>query len=262
MEWKDQLISSTDGAGAFLAAALADADMPAHHFSNSEEGDVDAVGFRAVAQDALARKRAPVENELLSVCGHRESGAVTAFTDLYVHKDYRRDGVYGGKRLGARGIKAFLGCDCAAGASVVRLDNVCDNGDSLWLRLGGVPAAPLDYLEGALAYQTELMRERLTRGDIDLFSDIKRVAARSFTHGWIALGRAHRDLSEQGRCARGLVINRLMAQERPVSLYLFLAEGPHRAFMQELVGVIPPFRPLPARHALERVYASVCDYAL
>jgi hypothetical protein len=257
MDWKSQLISTTAEAEAFIAAGLANAGLPPYHFQNRSAQKVDDVFFEAVAAEAVGKTRLHTDELFFSLHGCRETASQAVFKDIYVHRDFRYNGARRGVNLGTRGIKSFFGCDCVSGISVT-----IGEGDSLWPYLGAMPLEEPGDMPEVVNCELELFSERLTADDRAVLTVVRQRAERDPLQAWITLGRAYPRLSDQGKLARRRAINRLVAQQQLFDLYLFPSEGCPRAFLEETLGVLPPFRPFEGAGRHAAACAAVMAYTI
>lgn len=263
MNWKNQLISTTAEAEAFMAASLAEAGLPPYHFENRSAQKVDDVFFEAVAAAAVGKARLHTDELFFSLHGCRETANIAAFKDIFVHEAFRRNAAQGGANLGTRGIKSFFGSDCLAGVNAIRVDSVTiGEGDSLWTYLGGVPLEEPDNMSEVVNYEIDLLSARLTADDLNILTAVRQCAENDPMQAWIKLGRAYPALGDQGRLARRRAFNCLVAQQQPFDLYLFPSAGRPRAFLEEALGVLPPFRPFDGQGRLAVACAAVMAYTI
>jgi hypothetical protein len=248
MDWKDEWIDSTETAEDFLRTSLLQAGLPPHDFKNVFAGYDDQVLFQAVRQGFVGNVNDHPNELFFSLRGSRESRAVAVFEDIIVDRNFRRKSGGGGLRLGARGLKALFGCDFVQGASVIHLQTVCSNGVSLGPYLGGVPAEEPTELADIITKKVNGARRELPNSDHELLNCCADLAKREPISGWIKLGRAYKDLSASGRSVREGVIETVLRDSCDRSLYLFPASGMTRAYIEEVVGYIGPFRPVDSQN--------------
>lgn len=180
---------------------------------------------------------------------YKRSDTTAQLSNLMLHAAAQKKGI------GAMAYKAALGAACEWGSSVMYFDAVIDNGPSFWSIVAGALPEELPDISAGWRLRSELaINKKLTNDDRERFALIADIGDHQPLLAWRLLSQA--DLSADGARSRAKVFS-LCCDD--IDLFAVPGDPSTRDIVARHVGVMPPFRPLPATHKQYAAFNHMID---